>query len=316
MRGVVILLVAVFVLAFLFLKRRKRHVIIWYYCGDNDLESYTFRDLEKITRKSLNEDVVIHMLKDTTHMGTYRLRIDFRGIRMKRCTSLNMNRSENLENLIESAVREDPGNNYSLFISSHGAGHYLNVEKDGFFTVNQLKQCLETSNIHFDLIGFDSCLMSTLENLYELRHHTDYILASETYMPWEGMACEELIEAYNSTNDFVIIGKAIIDSYMERNKDEITSLSLLQTSKVYGLIKRMINPSCKMIDYENKFGYSDIPFDDSAVVYYRNNRFDGHGLSFCCDENSDHPKLYNPSLRQKLPWLGKLFIQNIPRLRK
>lgn len=46
--------------------------------------------------------------------------------------------------------------------------------------IDQLERAIQQSHIHLDYIFFDACLMQNIEVAYQLRHVTDYIIASAT----------------------------------------------------------------------------------------------------------------------------------------
>jgi hypothetical protein len=71
--------------------------------------------------------------------------------------------------------------------------------------------------MHFDLIGFDACLMSTLELAKAVKPSADYMLASESIEPTHGWDYVAFI-GYASENPEASaeeIGRVIIDSYLE-----------------------------------------------------------------------------------------------------
>ena len=117
-----------------------------------------------------------------------------------------------MNEIISDAIRLAPADEYGLILWSHGTG-WIN-ESDSRATANHtdvsaarpysfgvdsygpssttirmsvpsLAKALE--NFKFRFIYFDCCFMATVETVYELRDLADYIIASPTELPVEGM---------------------------------------------------------------------------------------------------------------------------------
>ncbi|AKB20659.1 hypothetical protein MSWH1_0388 [Methanosarcina sp. WH1] len=98
----------------------------------------------------------------------------------------------------------------------------------------ELSDTLKASGMHFDLIGFDACLMSTLELARAVKPSADFMLASESIEPTHGWDYVAFI-GYISENPNASteeMGKVVIDSYLE-NPSHVPprTLSLLDLSK-------------------------------------------------------------------------------------
>ena len=53
-------------------------------------------------------------------------------------------------------------------------------------TLKGIDQALDSGGVYFDFIGFDTCLMGTVENALMLTAHADYLIASEETEPGLG----------------------------------------------------------------------------------------------------------------------------------
>lgn len=101
-----------------------------------------------------------------------------------------------------------------------------------------LEAAKETVGKKLDIVGFDACLMSTLEVAAVLAPYADYLLASEEAEPdtgWDYGFLSE-IKANSTAKDF---GKAIVDNYTEWDNSAMNfmhTLALTDLSKIGGVI--------------------------------------------------------------------------------
>ena len=106
--------------------------------------------------------------------------------------------------------------------------------------IPELESALAASELHFDLIGFDACLMSTLELAKAIGPFADYMLASETIEPthgWDYTAFAEYAAEHPEAPPEAV-GREIIDSYLE-NPAHVRplTLSLLDLSKTDAVLE-------------------------------------------------------------------------------
>ncbi len=109
---------------------------------------------------------------------------------------------------------------------NHGGGPLGGAEQDEntkhILSMSNIAETLKAGvaargNRKFDLIGFDACLMSSLEIAYMLSPYGDYLVASEETEPGEGWDYSFLSamneEPESGTPKAVQIGKSIVDAY-------------------------------------------------------------------------------------------------------
>uniref|UniRef100_E1THK4 Peptidase C11 clostripain n=1 Tax=Burkholderia sp. (strain CCGE1003) TaxID=640512 RepID=E1THK4_BURSG len=132
-----------------------------------------------------------------------------------------------------------PAAHYRLVLWNHGSGWsgygYDENFSNDHFTLPTLTTALAVANarsgVHFDLIGFDACLMAAVEASDAISPYADYLLASEELEPGSGWDYTQVVRTL--ATDAVSYGKGIIDSYVERHSDTPTAtLSLVDLSKV------------------------------------------------------------------------------------
>ncbi len=144
-----------------------------------------------------------------------------------------------LQDFISYSAANFPANRYALIFWDHGAGSLSGFGYDQLFpnsgsmTINQIHTALEGAGVKFDFIGFDACLMATLETAYMLNYHADYMIASEETEPGIGWYYTNWISklSANTSMDTVEIGRLIIDDFVATCRStvprEITTLSII-----------------------------------------------------------------------------------------
>ncbi|MBQ9015450.1 MAG: hypothetical protein IJ109_04955 [Firmicutes bacterium] len=99
-----------------------------------------------------------------------------------------------LEDFLKWANRNYPSDRKMLFFWDHGGGlsgfgvDVLNPrEKQSLLSMSEITGALESAGDKYDVIGFDACLMQTMEVGMSLEPYADYLLASEESEPGSGM---------------------------------------------------------------------------------------------------------------------------------
>lgn len=100
-----------------------------------------------------------------------------------------------------------------------GSSMSLNDLQDAFSQVCEMNP----ANPHYEIIGFDACLMASLENAHALYGYGRYLVGSEETEPGAGWSHDSYLQAMaqDSTMSPAAIGEKIVDSfidfYMEKN---------------------------------------------------------------------------------------------------
>lgn len=144
-----------------------------------------------------------------------------------------------LEDFITYSAVNFPANRYALIFWDHGGGSLSGFGYDQLFpnsgsmSISQIHTALEGAGVKFDFVGFDACLMATLETAYMLNYHADYMIASEETEPGIGWYYTNWISklSANTSMGTVEIGKLIIDDFIATCRKtvprEITTLSII-----------------------------------------------------------------------------------------
>ena len=117
-------------------------------------------------------------------------------------------------------------------------------------TLKELKTALEDAKLknRFDMIGFDACLMASIETAYYVYNYADYMLASEEIEPSGGWDYKALCEVFSKSKDYVEIGKTVCDAYIQKCKDR---KKLYATLSLYDLSQtpQLMNQCSAAIEY-------------------------------------------------------------------
>ena len=109
-----------------------------------------------------------------------------------------------------------------LIFWDHGGGSlsgYGYDEKNtsaGSMSLAGINTALKKANLKFDFIGFDACLMATLENALMLTDYADYLIASEETEPGVGWYYTDWLTklSANTSMSTLEIGKNIVDDFV------------------------------------------------------------------------------------------------------
>jgi len=212
--------------------------IYWYLCG-TDLESragLASGDLAELTSVTLppNVQVVIetggaYEWRDPRVDPDAQCRFLYSGDRLQlieKKPSANMGRSETLADFLRFCRTNYPADHEAVILWDHGGGSVGGVicdEKYGMDSMDLLdvRRALEAvyepneKKPPLDLIGFDACLMATIETAASLRGIARYLVASEELEPgcgWEYAGMMQALADQPRLNA-ARLGKAICDAY-------------------------------------------------------------------------------------------------------
>lgn len=176
-----------------------------------------------------------------------------------------------------------------FFYAGHAYGYYLRQNKKRI-PIYKVRRALEI--LQPIMCVFDSCVMSCLEALYELKDCTKYILGCEGYGSNNGFLTKntiEYLEEYRQNDDPVLLGKRLLDDGYKQNDsyDRPWNGSLCDMKQVSSFVYSLQNPSEKM-----RFIYANYALVDvgswfnkdtsSVIIHFRKNSVDccATGISF------------------------------------
>lgn len=110
---------------------------------------------------------------------------------------LDTTSADTLSEFISWGVANYPAQRYILLLWDHGAGPVWGIGYDEFqgdyaaLTLDEIQSALAANEgVHFDIIGMDCCLMSSLEMCCVLAPFCDYAVLSEDFEPGVGWSYE------------------------------------------------------------------------------------------------------------------------------
>ncbi|MBO6162635.1 MAG: peptidase C11 [Eubacterium sp.] len=128
-----------------------------------------------------------------------------------------------LTEFIKFCAQHYPADRNELIFWDHGGGSlsgfgYDEVHKNsGSMNLSQMNQALKDSGVKFDFIGFDACLMATLETAVMTSNYADYLIASEETEPGIGWYYTDWLNelSRNTSMPTLEIGKNIVDGFVD-----------------------------------------------------------------------------------------------------
>ncbi|MCR5719368.1 MAG: peptidase C11 [Lachnospiraceae bacterium] len=141
-----------------------------------------------------------------------------------------------------------PADRKELIFWDHGGGSltgYGYDEKNGngtSMTLAGINQAMKSVGTKFDFIGFDACLMATMENALMLTDYADYLIASEETEPGVGWYYTNWLTklSQNTSMPTVEIGKNIIDDFVDvcnsKCPGQKTTLSIVDLSELQNTV--------------------------------------------------------------------------------
>ncbi len=123
-----------------------------------------------------------------------------------------------------------------LIFWDHGGGALYGFGEDenfpgGNLTIDEIAQAMHASGMRFDMVGFDACLMATVETALAVSPYADYLLASEETEPGTGWYYTNWLSSLAAAPDMDMpsLCQRIIDDYIELSvePEDIGTLSVI-----------------------------------------------------------------------------------------
>ncbi len=158
----------------------------------------------------------------------------------QRLANASMGEEKTFADFVEWCLTKHPAERSALILWDHGGGALGNVCYDENFGMDalapaELRSALEKHNAHFDVIGFDACLMATNETAALMKDFADLMLASEEIETAGGWDHKAFVEAFSSKKSVEEACKATADAYIGKCKryggGDMTTLSVFDLKK-------------------------------------------------------------------------------------
>ncbi len=232
--------------------------LLIYLCGSNLETKYgaALADLDEITEACAgNRNITVlvmaggseHWSNGMSPEETSVLEIGSRGRRtLQTYPAMNMGDPATLSAFLQYGAQVRPADHYALILWDHGGGPMEGVcyheqdqiESDNWdrLSLTELDQALRNSpfsdRLHLSWIGFDACLMASLETAALCASYTDYMIASQETEPssgWNYSFLRQTAEQY----DTVQTCRAIVDTYLTgKDLPQMLTLSMIDLSGI------------------------------------------------------------------------------------
>ncbi len=168
--------------------------------------------------------------------------------------SANMGDKQTLEDFLSFAKQNYPANKTAVLFWNHGGGSVSGAAFDELYDYDSLNlaemydaftnvwQANDQGNPPLELVGFDTCLMATVDVAFTFSDLAHYLVGSEETEPGNGWYYTGWLDALakDPSMDGATLGKAICDSYYQgcelEGTQDYTTLSLTDLTKVMPLI--------------------------------------------------------------------------------
>ena len=241
--------------------------ILVYMDGDNNLEPAVIDDINEMESVSglSNVNIVIQVDRingydssngDWTGARRYKIVHDtnpntISSTLLSNLGEVNMGDPSVLKSFMEWGLTNYPANHYALVLWDHGGGvegvAWDDTNNNDHLTVDELSSTFEQvandfgNQVSFDIIGFDACLMSTVEVVSQIKDYAKYIVASEEVEPGDGWPYDRILNMLSKSPsmDGQQLATIIVNEYgndYESRGAYDTTLSAIKTDKVQNLM--------------------------------------------------------------------------------
>ena len=223
----------------------------------------------------------------------------------------NMGESDTLAEFLEFCEENYPAEHKAVIFWNHGGGSVQGVSFDENYdydalTLDELYEAfssvyeLSEENPPLELVGFDACLMATVDTANVFSDIAHYMVASEEYEPGNGWNYTGWVKALakNPTMDGAELGIQICDTYVEGceeygTEDEVT-LSVIDLAQISPLLTAYDNLGKEALAYtvEDTSFYTEFGRNAERAESYGGNTVDtGYAnlvdLKDLAEKNSD-----------------------------
>lgn len=147
----------------------------------------------------------------------------------------SMGDAETLGSFLRYGMEAYPADKYAAILWNHGGGMsgvaFDELHDGDSLSIAELDEAFSMAEADFEMIGFDACLMATLEGAMALSPYGNYMIASEELEPGSGWDYEAILQYIIDTPQAsgAEIGKVICDSYYAKCGEWADSATLSVT---------------------------------------------------------------------------------------
>ncbi len=214
---------------------RDEVTVMVYMCG-SDLESKSgmgSKDIREMTAATLSDNVNLLLytggskqwnnnVVSSSYNQIYKVENGTLSCLVSNDGTAAMTDPATLTGFIRYCAEHYPANRNELIFWDHGGGSVSGYGYDekkpssGSMNLKNIDKALSDAGVTFDFIGFDACLMGTLENALTLAPHADYLIASEETEPGVGWYYTDWLTSLSSNTSTATldVGKNIVDGFV------------------------------------------------------------------------------------------------------
>lgn len=263
-KGILRLGIFLLILALPAFARADTWAVYWYLCGSN-LETdanAASKDLLEVLEANLSKDVSVIIQTGGSKKwasddfsGQHPQRWLVKDGDMEKLADLpksSMGSGKTLAEFIRYCNEKHPADHRVLIIWDHGAGSAGDFINDELYAMKGMslaefrtvlaEVCKnDPANPPFEIIGFDACLMATIDVAKILHGYARYMVASQNQEPGVGWSYAKMLNSLSKKTSMsgAEFGRIICDTYLEDcrkgNEEDRATLSLTDLSKVPAL---------------------------------------------------------------------------------
>lgn len=173
----------------------------------------------------------------------------------------SMGSSDTLSSFLSWGIENYPAANMGVIFWDHGGGSISGVCFDELndsdsLSLSEIDTALtsvyDRMTDKFEFVGYDACLMGTIENANMLVPHANYMFASEELEPGYGWNYTTIGEylTQNPDCDGAALGKVVADSFMEMceeiGAEDSATFSITDLSKIDALVEAFNSAAAQM----------------------------------------------------------------------
>ena len=234
----------------------KKWTIMVYLDGDNNLEPMAiddFNEMEAAGGTTTNVNIVTlfdrcsygyesgYYPEDWSGSRYYEVNYDtnmntMASTMVQDLGEVNMGSQTTLYNFVDWAMQYYAADKYALILWDHGAGIpgacWDEDNGNDYLTLDEIYSALET--FHLDFLGFDACLMSQTEILYQFKDICDVFGASMIEEPGDGWDYEAFLSGLISNPDMTAgdLGTIICDTYIDFFSDQEVTFGVYNVTQM------------------------------------------------------------------------------------
>ena len=240
---------------------RDTVTIMIYMCG-TDLESkygMATSDLQEMLKATISDKV--NVIVETGGCRQWKnnvvssdvnqiYKVESGGLKLleKNVGTAAMTDPDNLTDFITYCTKNYPADRNALIFWDHGGGSLTGYGYDekhsgaSSMTLSKIDNALRAADCVFDWIGFDACLMATLETALVCNEYADYMIASEETEPGTGWHYTGWLTALskNTSISTVELSREIIDDFVSASTASSPSaqvtLSVIDLAELQGTV--------------------------------------------------------------------------------